>query len=659
MKASTEAWVVFLLVSSLVGFSSSLYRKYQEEEHYLQRADEPLKPLLKATTRRDCSVIFVADKKTDPYSSYLIQELELETEAPHGISTFELMYDAEDANNSRSAMSSTLREVTKLRKASWCVVVIVLSDDPVFLTALAKVGLKARLVGWPTKMLVVTRLEPASLTYLISQHWIYSLMSTMFVNLEVKGVSYRWVIYSHFPYSPEGPKEVVIGTWAPGMGFRLHTGQRLFPDKYQDFHGGIVNVTSLTHTPYWMEEEYTKEDGTKGKIITGTDGLLLHVIAKKLNFTFYLMPADDWDEVERLVIDREAYMSPVYWDLIPERLERYDMSFVYEHAYFAFSMVAPPVKPHWTSLYYPLTDDVWIATLVSLAFASVALAMMLSLNKTKAWEKLHEAEIAILEVVGTLLNQTFAHQHPDTGSTRMLVVAWLLFSFLIGSVYRANLTAFLMLPKPQPRAETVEELVEAVDVVTGETYSESTKIFFMKSEYPPYRKLGEMLTIGYETSVGMRLAEENKRSSHVDFLKHMHHVLVDKFTRPDGTTSLYIGKSNIVYLPSSWPMSHDTPFLPHVDKILIEAVESGIIEKWYRDEIEKARRKSMERLRESRAKGLAENSEAINEEDIMSGAIPALSLAHLQGPFILVVIGSVLAFVAFFFEVACGLRCCR
>lgn len=68
-----------------------------------------------------------------------------------------------------------------------------------------------------------------------------------------------------------------------------------------------------------------------------------------------------------------------------------------------------------------------------------------------------------LEVLGTLLGQNLSGYLPSSYSSRVLMVAWLVFAFMVGTFYRGNLTASLTLPKYPPRPETLEELANYVD----------------------------------------------------------------------------------------------------------------------------------------------------------------------------------------------------
>lgn len=62
------------------------------------------------------------------------------------------------------------------------------------------------------------------------------------------------------------------------------------------------------------------------------------------------------------------------------------------------------------------------------------------------------------QVVGTLLDQGIHGELPRTVSTRVTLTAWMMFAFIVGSVYRSNLTACLTAPTYPSRAENFVDL---------------------------------------------------------------------------------------------------------------------------------------------------------------------------------------------------------
>lgn len=68
------------------------------------------------------------------------------------------------------------------------------------------------------------------------------------------------------------------------------------------------------------------------------------------------------------------------------------------------------------------------------------------------------------DIVGMLLGQNLPRRLPATSSCRTLVAAWLMFTLIIVVAYRGNLTAALTLPKYPSRPETLQEIVDTVNM---------------------------------------------------------------------------------------------------------------------------------------------------------------------------------------------------
>lgn len=87
-------------------------------------------------------------------------------------------------NVCKSGTSPLSWSCQQLRQVSWCVTVIVVSINPVFLVTLDKWSLKKRLLVWSTKLLVVTRQPPPELRHLLTSYWTFSMMNAVMLNLE-------------------------------------------------------------------------------------------------------------------------------------------------------------------------------------------------------------------------------------------------------------------------------------------------------------------------------------------------------------------------------------------------------------------------------------------------------------------------------------------
>ncbi|XP_047487061.1 ionotropic receptor 21a-like [Penaeus chinensis] len=379
-----------------------------------------------------------------------------------GLVVLELKFDSKD-NVTDSLFYKTIRKARQVRQRSWVVQVLVVSDDPAFLDAFARWSLRGRLLVWQTRLVVVTRLPKHDLQALLAKHWTLAMMNALVLNLAdeaADGDQARGSLYVHLPYSAHGEKMVRLGQWTRKEGITLLAGASLFPQKYWDFHGAPVNVTALPFAPYWSVEE---GEGAAGgappfSSYSGTDFLMLRTIAEALNFSVNVLPTADWGEVTQRVEERVSFMAPIIYAVLPGRLEHYDYTYAYEYASPAFCMTKPVLKPQWQSLYYPLSDLVWLSALAVLLIMPPTFSMLGRLDGRGMGGNTGVA----FAVMGTLLGQNLNQLHSHSNAARLLLGAWLIFAFILGTAYRGNLTAALTLPNYPPRPETLQELVQAV-----------------------------------------------------------------------------------------------------------------------------------------------------------------------------------------------------
>ncbi|XP_063886458.1 ionotropic receptor 93a-like [Scylla paramamosain] len=534
-----------------------------------------------------------------------------------------------------------------VRQLSWCSIVVVVSYDPDFLVAFAEWSLKGRLLVWTTRLVVVSHLTLPNLQALLPAHWTFSMMNTVFLNMEGDVEQPRCSVYTYLPYSPNGSHVVKIAFWTPAHGFKYLSSVSFFQDKFENFHGAKVNVTSGPYMPYWDEEEVMVSDGSKTTVFRGSDYRMLEAIASVLNFTFRLLPTSSWVEVTRRVEERVSLIAPIIYVLLPEQVERYDFTYVYENAYLSFGIVKPDLEPRWKSIYYPLSIEVWIAVIGHVVFFPFLLWQLIRAG--------HDGHPNVgvgpvfKDMVGMLLGQNLPRRLLNTSSSRVLVAAWLVFALILGLAYRGNLTASLTLPKYPPRPETLEEIVDHVDMVTMPSYGEKHRKFYEKSESPLLRTLGSLMNPGPSLMEGLKRALI-KKSAHLDPKKYIHYKILDEFTEADGSTRLYVSRGSVFPSPCGWPIPHDAPYKAQLDRLIVATLEAGLYDKWTEDLMRETQLRSQRRKRQRQAADKQGQTEAkaVNED-----GLPTLTINHTQGAFILLLLGLIFNTLVFSTELLC------
>ncbi|XP_063886436.1 ionotropic receptor 93a-like [Scylla paramamosain] len=548
-----------------------------------------------------------------------------------GVAVFEV--GTEEINmNMTHRLSRLLPLARRVRRLASCTMVVAVSHDPVFLAALAEWSLSSRLLVWTTKMVVVTRLTFLQLRSLLPTHWTFSMMNVVFLTLKDQGPNIS--VYCYLPYGEHGERIVEVASPTKAIG--SHPVDIFSAKRFSKFYGAVLNVTPLPFMPFWGEVEVQTPDGTSVTKYEGSDYQMLLAVASALNFTFRVLPSNSWAEATIQVQERVSFLCPVYHIMMSVRAEKYDFTYTYEYAYFSFAMAKPEQEPRWRSLYYPLAYEVWLAVMGSLLFVPVTYMMIIRIQQLTR----RGIGAVFQDMTGILLGQNLPHQLPNSSASRVMVAAWLAFALIFATAYRGNLTAYLTLPKYPSRPETLPQLVDVVKRVTIPQYGSSFLDFYSQSDSPVFKKLASLLTVGTSVMQGLQEAIDNKQA-HLGGRRYLQQVIAESFTMGDGSTRLYLGKESVFPGPSGWPVPHDAPYKAALDRWIMAAIEAGLYEKWVADTIMETKARSQRRQRESRNQ--EEKIEVIEES---SGASPeALSLLHLQGAFVILGLGTLLAAV--------------
>ncbi|GFX37249.1 glutamate receptor ionotropic, delta-1 [Trichonephila clavipes] len=199
-------------------------------------------------------------------------------------------------------------------------------------------------------------------------------------------------------------------------------------------------------------------------ILDGVDGKLLHLLAKKLNFKFEILPAPNgqygsskgngtWDGVIGMIQNGEADMGFGALSITGERLEVVDFSMAYSVLAKGFATKEPSQMPKITAFTYPFTLNVWILYAVMILTATVLFQRVMFKNATLLG--------TFLSVLGSTASQAMENVK-DTRWRRILFGLWLTIAAVMPFLYNLNFLSFLTMPGKVPVPRSFEELSKAV-----------------------------------------------------------------------------------------------------------------------------------------------------------------------------------------------------
>ncbi|KAG7162332.1 putative olfactory ionotropic receptor IR4-like 5, partial [Homarus americanus] len=216
--------LIFLVVT--VFLTDSCLLPSVDKDDAISAATEGVDAVLAKVTKPHCSMFLLTDGRSSP--SNIIRFMDV-VRAPWGIGMFEVASDNQDVKDMEAEITRVLGLLRTLRQVSWCVTVVVVSDDPAFLAAFAEWSLKGRLLVWSTRLLAVTSLPLPKLHHL---HKTFSTRNAMMLIVENVQEHIKCDVYIYLPYSHQGAPATRIASWTPQRGLALTTHLLLFPDKF-------------------------------------------------------------------------------------------------------------------------------------------------------------------------------------------------------------------------------------------------------------------------------------------------------------------------------------------------------------------------------------------------------------------------------------------
>ncbi|KAG7162429.1 Glutamate receptor ionotropic, kainate 4-like 5, partial [Homarus americanus] len=387
-----------------------------------------------------------------------------------------------------------------LLHVSWCVTVVVVSDDPAFLAAFAEWSLKGRLLVWSTRLLAVTRLTLPELRLLKNS---LSMMNAMMVIVDDKTNSKRCTLYIHLPYISRGTQTMKVASWTPHQGLTLTTQLPFFPEKFFIFIQRPTLVVTMQESI--LNRAMMKADpeapGGQRLWFTGHMPNLLQTIAESINFSYtYLRPPDgtwgtrlpngSWSGMVGVVTRKEADIGLGPFIMSASRAEVVD--FTWPFTVSSSRVMAPrgraEVDP-WGFL-LPLAPLVWTAILTVLLVLSVVISLMASCLPRK-FSNRSDWAVDAYNLIRVLLQQDVSESSDYWWWERLVLAVWMLMMLVLTRSYAGNLMSLLAVRHISEPYKTLQEVLDDPSVTMIWQDNSASVQYFRTTEYGIFRKVGE------------------------------------------------------------------------------------------------------------------------------------------------------------------------
>ncbi|XP_067680984.1 glutamate receptor ionotropic, kainate 4-like [Haliotis asinina] len=357
----------------------------------------------------------------------------------------------------------------------------------------------------------------------------------------------------------------------------------IFPNSFTGYNGKLLTVALMEWRQFIIRSETNGSITYKGYCIE-----LLEIMASLLNFTYVLVEPPDrrwgveinghWDGIVRQLIDREVDFTIAPLAMSSERQRVIDFlstPISYEYSDIAFKRLDKRVSK-WRLLLDLFHPKVYVCLAVALFTVTCILSHIVHWMEGRSHGLVKSFAVSFWHAFACMCQR--GGLIPESGSGRMLISSWCLFSVIMASIFSGKLIATLAVPKTPPPFLSLTEMLNADRYTWGIVGGEAHQQFISESTDDVLLKLWHAIT------------ESNKTSSSVtssNVSKHMDHVLRGEYalvyTRYKQETPWscdvdFLGQKIAVFT-ASLAMPKNSPIAPDFDKVLLVLTDRGILQK--------------------------------------------------------------------------------
>ncbi|XP_069190850.1 glutamate receptor ionotropic, delta-1-like [Procambarus clarkii] len=420
-------------------------------------------------------------------------------------------------------------------------------------------------------------------------------------------------------------------------------------EDLQDMRGHKFLLTTRPYFPYC--DYYAVNNKPEALVILkdSLDTRILNIFAMKLNFSYEVREAPGrafGDEksrgqytgmigqLQREEADFSTIIAPT-----AGRLRFALFARIYPSDKMVITSLKPEPLPASLAIIRPFAGELWVALLMSVGAWGVSLWLL-----QRAWQWVvggrEEVDLitSLLYGYGALL-QNLPSDPTISISGRVMMAWWLVFCLVISTGYNSSLIAHLTVQGMTQSLDTFQDLLNQRNWRWGTEpwqFSGATLEYFSKNPDPVVKAINsamEWYIVDTIQSLDKVLEGQFSFISVKNYVK----VFVESwYTNDKGETPLYISNNGIYVLACfGWAFRKGVPFYERFNRLVSRLDDAGITDFWTNEVIAR-------RVKENRDSANLDILTNLNQND----KDVVLSLHHLQGAFYLLLVGSIVAFLA-------------
>jgi hypothetical protein len=454
-------------------------------------------------------------------------------------------------------------------------------------------------------------------------------------------------VHTWFPFAKDhcrGPvvRTVILDQCAMNGEGQFDKNANLFPDKMSNFHGCVVTASTFPYVPYVFPMK--ERDSNITHYSDGLEINVLQSIATALNFKVKFLPENEhnvskWqglsDEVSRKESDLGFAAMPHTVHAIGNR----DHSVGYLKETIRWFGPQAKASAHWKSPVTMFKPLMWLLLLIVYIISSLIFCLLANVKNTvKEHASYTNAPVCCLQTFSIMLGVAVCAR-PNTRYLRLFFILWVFYCLLINTAYQSSLISVLTQPQFEPAVGTVDELLDS-EMSFGFVWrfnlwyndTEDMKSEVLINNYIPCRDLDLCLK---------RIASKQDFAicggeSHLLYLSQTQYCV-------SGVPQFLPFKDEVTSFLVTMFFRVGSVFLESFNKAIYRVTESGIVQKFWTD------------IKLNHIGNIQEDGNGVDEWDADGHGSDAevLTVHHLQGAFVLQLLGLAFGISAFIIEIIC------
>ncbi|XP_069943816.1 glutamate receptor ionotropic, kainate glr-3-like [Cherax quadricarinatus] len=325
-------------------------------------------------------------------------------------------------------------------------------------------------------------------------------------------------------------------------------------------------------------------------------GNLLDIFAEQMNFEYELVRPPDslwgikldngsWNGMMGLVHRNEVEFALGPFAVTPQRADAIDFSVAVHSDNQAIITVRPGIQKDMKAFLKPFTMEVWLLIILSLVTICIAMVLLeVREGQIFGFTTRRVVAKAVMWMLQTLTREN-PKWLPKWDGCRLIVITWILVSFVFTTCYSGILTAMLTVPRVTIPIDSLSDLVAQHRLPWRLESGAIMLTYLQESDDKVRRKAFSKMSGTISDCWSSRQSIASGKFSAICDETTMKKAISWDFSTT-GQCHLYIAREKVYSnLMMCLAFKINSTYLEKANKIIMRVKESGLLEQWMRTEI--------------------------------------------------------------------------